>query len=93
MRAPARAIAALDWQLISTIDEFERLRPEWAALQQQMPDVSRVFADFDWNWHWCRHYLGARGGQLAVVVGRHAGAVVTIWPLVRQRLAQRITVG
>ncbi len=48
----------------------------------------QVFQSFNWNWHWCNHYLReGRGPQLAIVTGRRAGRLVMLWPLVKERVA------
>ncbi len=86
-REQARAAASVDWQLISSRAEFERLEPEWNALHARVSGASKVFLNFNWNWHWANHYLSDQTCQLAIVVGRRHGVLVSIWPLVSQRLA------
>ncbi len=87
-RDGSRAAAALDWQLVTSLADFERLEPEWAELHQRIaPPAGKVFLTFNWNWHWCRHYLAGSGTRLAIAIGRHNGAAVVIWPMVTQRQA------
>ena len=84
----AKAAAALDWQLIFTLADFDRIEADWTELHTCIsPPAGKVFLTFNWNWHWCRHYLAGQGTRLAVVVGRQQGKVVSIWPMVTQRRA------
>ncbi len=86
-RAATRPAVALDWQVITTVSGFEQIEADWLALHKRVaPPAGKVFLDYNWNWHWRRHYLTG-GNRLAIVVGRHDGAVVSIWPLVTQRMA------
>jgi CelD/BcsL family acetyltransferase involved in cellulose biosynthesis len=69
---------------------FDALEPEWTALFERAGRGTQVFQTFNWNWHWCNHYLGERGGSapaLAVVTARRAGRLVMVWPLVKERIA------
>jgi CelD/BcsL family acetyltransferase involved in cellulose biosynthesis len=87
-RSTARTAAVLDWDLIDSVAGFERIEAEWVDLHHRVaPPAGKVFLTYNWNWHWCRHYLSEGGSRLAVVVGRHEGAVVSIWPMVTQRRA------
>lgn len=80
---------ALKFSIISTRDAFDALEAEWSALEGRTNAPQQVFQSFNWCWHWCNHYLpkaeaSARLG-LAVVTGRTAGRLVTVWPLVLER--------
>ena len=84
-RPAAIAAAVLDMQLVTTRDAFDALEPEWNDLFARSADASRLFLGFNWNWHWCNHYLGSDGSTLAVIAARHEGRLVMVWPLVQQR--------
>jgi CelD/BcsL family acetyltransferase involved in cellulose biosynthesis len=78
--------------LVTDRDAFDALEPEWNHLFDRAGRGIQVFQTFNWNWHWCNHYLGegSRGGavaSLAVVTARRAGRLVMVWPLVRERVA------
>ena len=61
-----RVAGGLDLQLITTPSAFDGLEPEWNDLFQRAADPSRLFLGFNWNWHWCNHYLKAHGGSLEI---------------------------
>jgi len=74
--APAGPIAVA---VVSSADEFERLRVPWKALLASSA-ADTLFLDWDWMWTWWRHY-GA-GFRLHVLVARDGhGDVVGIAPL------------
>ena len=58
---------------------------------------ARHFQTFNWNWHWCNHYLAAASGEtgpsLAIVTGRRHGRLVMVWPLVSERVAGLTQIG
>ena len=70
---------------------FDALHDDWNRLYSASPSLSQPFMSFDWHRHWVRHYHAGQshplGVQLAIVVGRRAGRVVVIWPLVTKRMA------
>jgi CelD/BcsL family acetyltransferase involved in cellulose biosynthesis len=87
-RSDVRASVELDWHVIDSFAAFEQLEPDWDALLERVaPPAGKVFLSYNWNWHWCRHYLVKQSDRLAVVVGRHEGEVVAIWPMATQRMA------
>lgn len=81
----ASGVKSLDLQLVTTREAFDALEPEWNTLFACSADASRLFLGFNWNWHWCNHYLGKDGSTLAVITARHEGQLVMVWPLVQQR--------
>jgi CelD/BcsL family acetyltransferase involved in cellulose biosynthesis len=87
-RATTTSAPVLEWQLVSSLADFERLEADWLALHKRMsPPAGKVFLTYNWNWHWCRHYLASGRSRLAIAVARHQGEVVSIWPMVTQRQA------
>ena len=65
---------------------FDALAPEWDALFDRAGRGTQVFQTFNWNWHWCNHYLsGDSRRSLAIVVGRQSGRMVMVWPLIAMR--------
>jgi CelD/BcsL family acetyltransferase involved in cellulose biosynthesis len=88
--APEAAGAACAYEVITTRAGFDALGAEWNELFARAGRGTQLFQSFNWNWHWCNHYLGspARGGlALALVTGRRAGRLVMVWPLVTARVA------
>jgi CelD/BcsL family acetyltransferase involved in cellulose biosynthesis len=94
-RAPVAATAVSDpapqpcsFEIITTRTGFDALAAEWNALFDRAGRGEQAFQTFNWNWHWCNHYLReGRGPQLAVLTGRRAGRLTVVWPLVSQRVA------
>ncbi len=83
---------ACAFALVTDRGAFDALEPEWTDLFDRAGRGTQVFQTFNWNWHWCNHYLGdgSRGSAapaLAVVTARRAGRLVMVWPLVRERVA------
>ena len=84
---PAPIIAAeaepCQYEFVTTRAGFDALAPEWDALFDRAGRGTQVFQTFNWNWHWCNHYLSSDSRpSLAVVVGRQAGRMVMVWPLI-----------
>ncbi|MEO0619332.1 MAG: hypothetical protein AAFZ01_08615, partial [Pseudomonadota bacterium] len=79
---------AFSW--VREVAELEALETSWRSLEHR--DTTTVFQTFEWVRHWCRHYVEqprkrfgrTRQNCLAIVVGRMAGKVVTIWPLTQK---------
>jgi CelD/BcsL family acetyltransferase involved in cellulose biosynthesis len=81
------------FEIITTRAGFDALAADWSALFDRAGRGEQAFQTFNWNWHWCNHYLReCRGPQLAVVTGRRAGRLVMVWPLVTQRVAGLVQV-
>lgn len=92
MRAeePAASSSACDYEVVTTRTAFDALAAEWNDLFARAGRGSQLFQSFNWNWHWCNHYLGTpgrAGPHLAVVTGRRDGRLVMVWPLVTARVA------
>jgi len=89
---PALEEAAWEFALVTERAGFDALEADWNDLFQRAGRGTQVFQTFNWNWHWCNHYLDSGSQEsgatsLAVVTGRRAGRLVMVWPLVRQRTA------
>jgi len=81
---------ACTFALVTERAAFDALEPEWDDLFLRAGRGAQVFQTFNWNWHWCNHYLpdAARSNSsLAVITARRAGRLVMVWPLVQQRAA------
>lgn len=83
--------ANLELELITTRAAFDALEHDWNALFARAGLPSQVFQTFNWNWHWANHYLeeatgGVPGLKLSILTGRRDGALVMVWPLVKQRV-------
>lgn len=84
---PAADAAPCQYEFVTTRAGFDALAPEWDALFDRAGRGTQVFQTFNWNWHWCNHYLsGDSRRSLAVVVGRQAGRMVMVWPLIAIRV-------
>ena len=87
---PARAAAACEFALVDDRAAFDALETEWNDLFARAGRGTQVFQGFNWNWHWCNHYLASgedEGTSLAIVTGRRDGRLVMVWPLVEERVA------
>jgi len=87
---PRGDLAACTFEIVSERAAFDALEAEWNDLFARAGRGTQVFQTFNWNWHWCNHYLAdpARGESataLAVVAARRAGRLVMVWPLVKER--------
>ncbi len=78
---------ACTFALISERAAFDALEAEWNDLFSRAGRGTQVFQTFNWNWHWCNHYLAESTTALAVVTARKCGRLVMVWPLVRKRAA------
>jgi len=87
----ARDAGAYAFALLTERAAFDALEADWNDLFDRAGRGTQVFQTFNWNWHWCRHFLAetAPGGApaLAVVTARRAGRLVMVWPLVAERAA------
>lgn len=83
------ASGACAFALITGRAGFDALEAEWNDLFRRAGRGTQVFQAFNWNWHWCNHFLGADGNakSLAIVTGRRNGRLVMVWPLVSERVA------
>lgn len=72
--------------LTTTRPAFDALAAEWNELFQRCGRGTQLFQAFNWNWHWCNHYLAANE-TLAVLTCRQGGRLVMVWPLVGTRVA------
>lgn len=84
-----RSAASCKLSLVTDRAGFNALESEWNRLFERAGSSIHMFQSFNWNWHWCNHYLAAthgKGPTLAIVVGRRDGRVVMIWPLVTERV-------
>lgn len=81
----------LELRLITDRAGFEAIEREWNDLFERAGRPAQVFQTYNWNWHWCQHYLAGEGETdgpaLAIVTGRRNGRLVMLWPLVKERVA------
>jgi CelD/BcsL family acetyltransferase involved in cellulose biosynthesis len=80
---------AATFALLTSREAFDALEPEWNDLFSRAGHGTQVFQTFNWNWHWCNHYLAedVRSPTLAIVTARRDGRLVMIWPMVQERAA------
>lgn len=86
---PAPSTATV-YEIVDTRPAFDALETEWNELFARAGRGTQVFQTFNWNWHWCNHYLPKSSGNgaattLAVVTARQHGRLVMIWPMVKER--------
>ena len=80
----------VDFQAITTRQDFDALEHEWNALFERSARGTHVFQTFNWNWHWANTYV-PRDEQpksqisLFIVTARRDGELIMVWPLVRER--------
>ncbi len=84
--------APFELRLVTDRAAFDALGADWNDLFERAGRGTNVFQDFNWNWHWCNHYLdkpcaGAPSLSLAIVTARRAGRLVMVWPLAMERVA------
>ncbi|MEZ5907680.1 MAG: GNAT family N-acetyltransferase [Hyphomicrobiaceae bacterium] len=87
-REAAPAVPGLALEIIHTRAAFDALEADWSALFERAGNSTQLFQTFDWNWHWCNHFLGSPRDtkqSLCLVVGRRDDRLVMVWPLIRQR--------
>lgn len=81
----------LDFEVISQRHELDALEQEWNALFERAGLPHQMFQTFNWTWHWCNAYYDddARDGRqsLCILLARHRGKLVMIWPLMRTRIS------
>jgi len=85
-------IVGLELEIVTSRTGFDALESDWNDLFERAGTSIQLFQAFNWNWHWCNHYLPADrsptgGPRLAILVGRRNGRAVMIWPLVTQKVA------
>ena len=84
------------FEIVSDREAFNALASEWNELLSRAGRGPQVFQGFDWNRHWCNHYLRPRGQRrrrLAILTGRRQGRLVMVWPLVTTRVAGLLQLG
>lgn len=80
----SRPDQALTFELVTELARFLALGSEWDAFFERVALPQQVFQSHVVLRHWARHYLdGAK--RLCILIGRRQGAIVMIWPLLRQR--------
>jgi len=82
-RAP-RSAQGREFALITDRVQFEALEQEWIALFARAGRPHQLFQTFDWLRHWTNHYLDHRT-RLSIVIARHDGRLVMVWPLIAMR--------
>ncbi len=87
-RAGVSTAQALRFDVIVDRAQFDALEVDWSALFAESGHSHQLFQSFNWNWHWCNHYLDTDNASvLSIVTARRNGHLVMVWPLVRQRRA------
>ncbi|MDQ6698780.1 MAG: GNAT family N-acetyltransferase [Acidobacteriota bacterium] len=67
---------------IGTIDDLEKLAPEWRALHRRCPDAT-PFQSPEWLLPWLRHMFG--GGEIWALAYRHENRLAALAPIFIQR--------
>lgn len=89
--SPARAEAAVHFDLVTARAAFDALEEDWNGLFARGGRDTQLFQSFNWLWHWANHYLPAdaadnAGPKLAIVTARVADRLVLAWPMVCERV-------
>lgn len=89
LRAQTADTSGLDLDIVSDVEGFHALEDDWTRLVARLDRPEHVFQTYAWCWHWCRHYLSAKGDgpRLAIVTGRSGGRLVLVLPLIIERRA------
>lgn len=85
----------MPFQLVTDLQGVRELERDWGDLERRMGSRSNPFLSYGWNWHWCEHFLSPRDSRSSltpcILVGKDAGRVNMIWPLVlEQKFGMRI---
>jgi CelD/BcsL family acetyltransferase involved in cellulose biosynthesis len=78
------------FELVTSRAAFDALEPAWNDLYERAGRGSQVFQAFNWNWHWCNHYLADTNDtnvSLAVVTAWRGDRLVLVLPLAVTRAA------
>ncbi len=78
------------FELVTSRAAFDALEPAWNDLYERAGRGSQVFQAFNWNWHWCNHYLADTNDtnvSLAVVTAWRGDRLVLVLPLALTRAA------
>jgi CelD/BcsL family acetyltransferase involved in cellulose biosynthesis len=77
--------------IVTSRQGFDALEAEWNDLFWRAGKSTQIFQSFNWNWHWCNHFLSPSDEDarpsLAILTGRRDGRLVMVWPLVLERVA------
>lgn len=86
----AASSAADRFELVTSCAAFDALEPAWNDLYARAGRGSQVFQAFNWNWHWCNHYLSDSNDtnvSLAIVTAWRGDRLVLVLPLAVTRAA------
>ncbi len=64
---------------------FMALETAWNDLHRRAGQPHQVFLSFNWMWHWCAHFHDEAAERIVLLMGRRAGRLVMLWPMVRRR--------
>ncbi len=78
----SRPCTDLDISVVSELQAFDQLAPDWKELQSR-DTSSSIFLSWDWQRLWWKHYGSDR--ELCIVVARIAHQVVGLLPLYVER--------
>lgn len=81
----------LKLEIVTERARFDALEPDWNALFARAGRSTHVFQNFNWMWHWANHYMSNdsnEAGRISpcIVLGWRDGALIMVWPLVKQRV-------
>jgi len=77
-------------KIITTTDDFFKLKGEWERLQEQDEDVT-YYSTFEFNWTWWDVYKNDKNKKLFIVVVELIdGAVIGIAPLIIEKVNKKL---
>ncbi|QAT40500.1 GNAT family N-acetyltransferase [Clostridium sp. JN-9] len=79
----------MDIKLITTTEEFYKLKEPWERLQQMDKDVT-YYSTFEYNWIWWNVYKNENIRQLFIVAVKENGQVIAIAPFVIKKVNEKL---
>lgn len=76
-------------RLVTTTDEFFKLKESWEKLQEQDKDVT-YYSTFEYNWTWWNVYKSDKNIELFIIVAEYNGQVIGIAPLIIEKINKKI---
>lgn len=83
------AVTNTSFRLVTDLQGIRELEQDWRNLEGCMAGHPNPFLGFNWNLHWCEHFLSSEDGRAnptpCILVGKVADQVNMIWPLVLEQ--------
>ena len=76
-------------KIITTKNDFAKLKEDWERLQEQDEDVT-YYSTFEYNWTWWDVYKNDKNKELFIIVVELKGVVIGIAPLIIEKVNKKI---